>query len=109
LFDDRLIIAAGELWTLKDHADDLEAIILASNSGHFKPDYSALHNTLPGLERLGIPKERVILFGGPNNTKSIFKEIEEIHGIKGLKGRLCPGSDTLLREWMKNASSLLEH
>ena len=98
-FDDRLILSAGELWILKDHADDIEAVVIASNSGHFKPDFSALAPARAGLEAIGIPKERIVMFGGPNNIHAVFREVGELHGIENLDARLPPDPIDLLEKW----------
>jgi hypothetical protein len=74
-FWDQPVRAAGELWVLKDSAGDVEAVIVANNSGHYKPAFADLQNTLPALEALGIPRERIVLFGGPNNLPSMFEEM----------------------------------
>ena len=87
-FTDRLVLSAGEMWVLHDHAGDLEMVIIASNSGHFKPDFAILQHTLPGLQLLGIQPHQVAQFGGPNNIAAIFREIRELHGIEGLDKRL---------------------
>ena len=100
-FDDRLILSAGELWILKDHADDIEAVIIASNSGHFKPDFRALAPAREGLEVIGIPEERIVMFGGPNNIQAVFREIGELHDIENLDSRLPPDPIDLLEEWNK--------
>jgi hypothetical protein len=100
-FSDPLILSAGELWTLKDAAGDLEAVVIANNSGHYKPAFKDLPNTIPGLTRLGIAKERIVLFGGPNNIPAIFREMGEKHGLAGLAARLPPDPRELLDEWLK--------
>lgn len=74
-FWDKPVRAAGELWVLKDSAGDVEAVLVANNSGHYKPAFADLANTLPALEALGIPRERIVLFGGPNNLPSMFEEM----------------------------------
>lgn len=89
-FADPLILSAGELWILQDHAGDLETVIIASNSGHFKPDFSILEHTLPGLELLQVQSHQVAQFGGPNNIPAIFREIKELHNIDGLENKLPP-------------------
>lgn len=98
-FDDRHILSAGELWILKDYTGELEAVIIANNSGHFKPSFRDLPNTLPGLERLDIRPDQVVLFGGPNNIGAIFREIGEIHGVDGLDARRPPDPTALLDAW----------
>jgi hypothetical protein len=98
-FEDNPILMAGELWVLKDTAGDLEAVIIANNSGHYKPFFKDLDNVVPGLMQLGMPAERIVLFGGPNNIPTIFREISEIHGITDLEERLAPSPDTLLERW----------
>lgn len=98
-FEDNPILMAGELWVLKDTAGDLEAVIIANNSGHYKPSFKDLDNVVPGLMQLGMPADRIVLFGGPNNIPTIFREIEEIHGLDGLQNRLAPTPDALLRGW----------
>ncbi len=98
-FEDNPILMAGELWVLKDTAGDLEAVIIANNSGHYKPSFKDLDNVVPGLMKLGMPADRIVLFGGPNNIPTIFREIEEIHGLAGLQCRLAPRPDALLEGW----------
>jgi len=96
-FADPLILSAGELWILQDHAGDLETVIIASNSGHFKPDFSILEHTLPGLELLDVKANQVAQFGGPNNIPAIFREIKELHNIEGLEQKLPPNPTTLFQ------------
>ena len=98
-FEDRHILSAGELWILKDYTGELEALIIANNSGHFKPSFKDLPNTIPGLERLGVCRDQIVLFGGPNNIPAIFREITETHGVKGLHTRLPPGPAALIESW----------
>jgi hypothetical protein len=98
-FVDRHVLSAGELWVLKDYTGELEAVVIANNSGHFKPGFKDLPNTLEGLRRLGVEKDRVVLFGGPNNISAIFREIGEIHGIGGLDTRMAPEPTELLASW----------
>jgi len=98
-FEDRDVLSAGELWLLKDSAGDLEAVIIANNSGHFKPAFNTLPNTIPGLRRLGLPEDRIVLFGDPNNIAAIFREINELHGITELEKRLPPAPASLLKSW----------
>lgn len=98
-FEDNPVLMAGELWVLKDSAEDLEAVIIANNSGHYKPSFRDLNNVVPGLMQLGLPADRLVLFGGPNNIPTIFREISEIHGISGLEQRLAPSPDVLLDTW----------
>jgi len=59
------------------YAGDVEAVIVANNSGHFKPAFDDLDNTIPSLEKFGIPREKIVLFGGPNNLPSMLEEIGE--------------------------------
>ena len=101
-FDDRPILSAGELWILKDYTDELEAVIIANNSGHFKPSFKDLPNTIPGLEALDIRPDQVVLFGGPNNIHAIFREIGEIHGVEGLDAKLPPDPLVLLNQWAQD-------
>jgi hypothetical protein len=98
-FEDRLVLSAGELWVLKDHAGDLETVSIARNTGHFKPDFSVLPHTVPGLNRLNVVEGQIGLFGGPNNIPAIFREIGEIHHIEGLDARLPPDSEGLFNSW----------
>ncbi len=98
-FDDNPVLMAGELWALKDSAGDLEAVIIANNSGHYKPSFKDLDNVVPGLMHLGLAPDRIVLFGGPNNIPTIFREISEIHGLSGLEERLAPTPDQLLKAW----------
>ncbi|MBL8956060.1 MAG: hypothetical protein JNK82_35120, partial [Myxococcaceae bacterium] len=75
-FRDVLASLAGELWVLKDSRGDLEAVVVANNSGHFKPVFDDLPNVVPALKALGIPEEKIVLFGGPNNLPAMFRELE---------------------------------
>jgi hypothetical protein len=99
-------LLAGELWVVKDSAGDVEAVLIANNSGHFKPEYDDLANSLPWLEKLGIPREKVVLFGGPNNLPSMFAEMEERCGLKDLAARLPAPPDVVLEELATVKSSL---
>lgn len=74
-FGDHKALLAGELWVLKDSAGDVEAVMVANNSGHFKPGFEDLPNAIPALMRLGIPKEKIVLMGGPNNLDAMFREM----------------------------------
>lgn len=100
-------LLAGELWVLKDSAGDVEAVLLANNSGHFKPEYRDLANALPHLAALGIPADKVVLFGGPNNLPSMFAEIEERCGLAGLAARLPTEPHLLLEELATSTKSVL--
>lgn len=99
-------LLAGELWVVKDTAGDVEAVLIANNSGHFKPEYEDLANSLPWLEKLGIPREKVVLFGGPNNLPSMFAEMEERCGLTNLAARLPPPPDVVLDELATVKSAL---
>lgn len=99
-------LLAGELWVVKDSAGDVEAVLIANNSGHFKPEYGDLANSLPWLEKLGVPREKVVLFGGPNNLPSMFAEMEERCGLTGLASRLPAPPDVVLDELAVKKSAL---
>lgn len=99
-------LLAGEIWVLKDSAGDVEAVLVANNSGHFKPEYPDLANAIPHLARLGIPPEKVVLFGGPNNLPSMFAEMEERCGLTNLAARLPPPPDAILDELQATKSVL---
>lgn len=99
-------LLAGELWVVKDSAGDVEAVLIANNSGHFKPEYPDLANALPWLQKLGIPRDKVVLFGGPNNLPSMFAEMEERCGLTNLAARLPPPPDVVLDELATTKSSL---
>jgi hypothetical protein len=101
-FDDREILSAGEMWVIKDTADDLESVIIANNSGHFKPSFKDLPNTVAGLVALGVPEERIVLFGGPNNIPAIFREMGELCQVGGLEHRLPVAPVELLRRWYES-------
>ena len=98
-FDDRLVLSAGEMWLLKDHSDEIEAVVIASNSGHFKPDYQSLEPASKGIEALGVPAERIVRFGGPNNIQAVFREVANLHGISGLEQRLPADPLELIEAW----------
>lgn len=98
-FEDRHVLSAGELWILKDYTGELEAVVIANNSGHFKPAFSALENTMPGLEALNVRRDQIVRFGGPNNIPAIFREITEIHGIQGLEAKGPPNPVDLIHSW----------
>lgn len=100
-FDDKAVLLAGELWCLRDSAGDLEAVFVANNSGHFKPRYEDLPNAEGVLASLGVPPEKVVLFGGPNNLPSMFEEILEKHGMDGVMEKLPPSARSVLDEWHK--------
>jgi hypothetical protein len=89
-FVDEPVLLAGEMWALRDSAGDLEALFVANNSGHFKPEYEDLVNAVPVLAGHGVPPEKVVVFGGPNNLPAMFAEIEEKASgtLKDLASRL---------------------
>ena len=59
----------------RDKDGEVVAAFVACNSGHFKPFAEDLPRMLPVLKQLGIPKDKVIFIGGPNNPTSILPEI----------------------------------
>ena len=80
-------------------------MIIANNSGHFKPAFNTLPNTIPGICRLGVPEDRIVLFGGPNNIAAIFREINDLHGITELEKRLPVAPTKLLKSWWSAETS----
>ena len=105
-FQDAPVLLAGELWVLKDAAGDVEAVVIANNSGHYKPRFEDLENALPHLASLGIPAERVVLFGGPNNLDAVFREIHEKQP-DAAQGRITKMDDILRRANASRAASPL--
>ncbi len=101
-FRDTLAALAGELWVLKDSQGDLEAVVVANNSGHFKPVFDDLPNVVPVLKALGVPEEKIVLFGGPNNLPAMFRELEQKFPdeLAGVSARL-PGSASELLDAMR--------
>ena len=79
---DAPVLLAGELWIYRDTAGDLEALVIANNSGHFKPRYEDLENAIPHLEALGIPAAKIVTFGGPNNLPALFMEMAGQAGLE---------------------------
>lgn len=106
VFADAPVLLAGELWVFKDSAGDVEAVVIANNSGHFKPDFDSLQNALPHLEKLGIPAERVVQFGGPNNLDAIFREIGDKQP-DAPRGRIHRAADIIRRAEHASAPSPL--
>jgi len=96
-YKDELLLSAGELWIYKDTAGDLEALVLASNSGHFKPKLADLKNALPVIEKLGVPQNKVVRFGGPNCIPAILTEIEKNCRLDNLVAQLPDDADTSLK------------
>lgn len=95
-FIDEPVLLAGEIWVYKDTAGDVEAIVVANNSGHFKPEFEDLVNALEPIERLGIPRDKIVLFGGPNNLPSLFEEIAENCSVEDPSAMLPPDPAELL-------------
>ncbi|MEE2902326.1 MAG: hypothetical protein VYC39_08350 [Myxococcota bacterium] len=75
IFNDTPVSMAGELMVSRDNDGEVVAAFVACNSGHFKPYAEDLPRMLPVLQQLGIPKDKVIFIGGPNNPTSILPEI----------------------------------
>lgn len=105
--DNAPVLLAGEMWALRDSAGDLEVLLVANNSGHFKPSFEDLDNALDVLEQLGVPREKVVLFGGPNNLPAMFSEIGEKKDLPGLDERLPPSPRELLEAWASPGGSPL--
>jgi len=95
-FKDEPSLLAGELWVIKDSAGDVEAVVVANNSGHFKPSFEDLPNATEALEALGIPRAKVIFFGGPNNLPSMMEEIGSNCGLGDLSDLLPPEPTDIL-------------
>jgi len=94
-FREQPVLCAGELWVINDAAGDVEAVVVANNSGHFKPAFEDLENTLPYLEALGVPRDKIVLFGGPNKLSSIYREIGERYPDQDLTDALPPTAAAL--------------
>ncbi len=105
VFTDAPALLAGELWVLKDSAGDVEAVLLANNSGHFKPEYPDLANALEFVDRLGLPRDKVVLFGGPNNLPSMFAEMEGRLQLDGLVARLPQDPAAILQSLADSKAS----
>jgi hypothetical protein len=105
-FSDDAVLLAGELWVLRDSAGDVEAVVVANNSGHFKPRYEDLQNAIPVIKEWGVKEEQIILFGGPNNLPSLLVEIERRCGVPGLSDQIPPEPHTLLERWSDSQSPL---
>lgn len=103
----RCALLAGELWVIKDSAGDVEGVLVANNSGHFKPEFADLANALPHLAALGIEADKVVLFGGPNNLPSMFAEMEQRCGLKDLNARLPPAPSSILEALAAKKTSAL--
>jgi hypothetical protein len=95
-FSEEPVLLAGELWVYRDSAGDTEALVIANNSGHYKPAFADLQNALPYLGRLGLDPSLVVLFGGPNNLPSMFEEMSERCRIANAAARLPPDGRELL-------------
>jgi hypothetical protein len=105
-FNDENVLLAGELWVLKDSAGEVEAVMVANNSGHFKPLYEDLSNALPVIKEWGLTKDQIVLFGGPNNLPAILSEIEERCQVSGLMDQMPNGPSEKLKAWGSQRSSL---
>jgi hypothetical protein len=96
-FVDEPVLLAGELWVYKDTAGDVEAVVVANNSGHFKPAFDDLPNATPTLEGLGLPSSKIVYFGGPNNLPSLMEEIGQNCGLGDLSALLPPSPLEILQ------------
>lgn len=105
-FSDAPVIAAGELWVVKDTAGDVEAIVVANNSGHFKPSFADVGNSVPALEQLGAAPDQIVLFGGPNNLPSMFEEIKARYPEVVVENKLPPDSSALLASFAETFDPL---
>ncbi len=105
-FRDVRALLAGEIWVYRDTAGDTECVVVANNSGHFKPTFADLPNALPHLARLGLPADRVILFGGPNNLPSMLAEIGRKCGVADAGADLPPPAADLLTAATRSARPL---
>ncbi len=105
--EDDPVLLAGAMGARRDSAGDLEVLLVANNSGHFKPSFEDLDNALDVLEQLGVPREKVVLFGGPNNLPAMFSEIGQNKGLGDLGDRLPPSPRELLEQWRAPGTSPL--
>ncbi|OQW50603.1 MAG: hypothetical protein A4S09_02075 [Proteobacteria bacterium SG_bin7] len=96
-FTDKPVIAAGEVWAIYNSQKQIEAFFISSTSGHYLPLYEDLTNALPYFEALGIPKNKIVPMGGPNDIVDIFEELMEKHKMSDLKKLMPVGP----YEWLK--------
>ena len=76
-FKDTPVAMAGELMIVRDDSGEVAAAMVACNSGHFKPFAEDLPRMVPILERLGVPRAKIIFVGGPNNAAGLLPEIAQ--------------------------------
>jgi hypothetical protein len=106
-YDEAAVLLAGELWVYRDSAGDTEAVVIANNSGHFKPEFEDLVNALPPMQRLGLDPSLALLFGGPNNLDGMFEEIGENCHADDARSRLPPDARELLAAAVAAQETLL--
>lgn len=92
-FRDTRVLMAGELRVVKNEDGRVLACIAACSSGHFKPRFEDVGCMVPALAALGVPKERVILSGGPDDPHAIIREIAERFSIPADECRFPPSID----------------
>jgi len=89
-FRDTKVAMAGELWVTNDDAGEIASCVVACNSGHFKPFFDDLDFAVDKMVDLGVPRKRVIPFGGPNNALAVLPEIGEKLGWADVSSSLPP-------------------
>ena len=89
-FADTRVVMAGELWVERTEAGEVAACVVACNSGHFKPYFEDVGRVFSVVQKLGVPEDRILGYGGPNNAASILPEIADRFGIGDVASQMPP-------------------
>lgn len=106
-FKDEPIVMAGDLCILKNSHGAAEIIILTNNSGHFKPSASDLPNAVAAFEKVGVPRNKIYLFSGPNSIVALRRDLSLAEGTSiEVLMQVVTGQDmlspyTMVSQWEK--------
>lgn len=70
-FEHKQRLLAGEFWVLRNTHRQVVAIYVSNTSGHFLPRYRDIGNFLLQIEKLQLPKDKIVFLGGPNDHEEI--------------------------------------
>lgn len=106
-FADTRVMMAGELRVVAAADGTVLACVAACSSGHFKPYFEDVERMRPALARLGLPEERAIVSGGPDDPAAILREIAARFELKNIERLFPPAPGALLEGFAQQSTGAL--
>lgn len=94
-FSDDPVIMAGDLCALRSPSAQAQVLVVTNNSSYFKPNASDLQNVLPAFEKVGIRKNSICLYNGPNSIVALRKDLLAVQDVDAVD----PGDGMMLNPY----------